>query len=137
MVSRAHTCVVMEDGTIDIQAAVVAQELNGPGLEAVIVGEVAVQHRDAGCVGKYCSGCRLCVAHKSDILKCYVAVLQNDGPLPILHETGEQGVFNDSTDAIQVKDSLRKRIVQVEVHTWVATPTCQRYRGQSVQCTAV
>lgn len=78
MICRAHTCVVMEDGTIDIQAAVIAQELNGPALEAVVVGEVAVQHRDGGCVGKYGSGCRLSVAHKSDILKCYAAVLQND-----------------------------------------------------------
>lgn len=78
IICRAHTCVVMEDGAIHIQAAVVTQELNGPALEAIVVGEVAVQDRDAGCVGKDCSGCRLCVAHKSDILKCYVAVLQND-----------------------------------------------------------
>ena len=37
------TCVVVEKGSIDVQHAVIAQQLDGTALEAIVVGEVAVQ----------------------------------------------------------------------------------------------
>ena len=117
---RVHTCVVVENSAIDVQAAVIAQQLNCTTLEAIVVGEIAVCHGNCGCVCKYGSSCCLGVAHKSDILKCDVAVLENDGPLTVLHKVGEQGVLNVCADAIQIHDTLRKGIVKVVIHTYMA-----------------
>ena len=87
--SAVHTCVVQEGSAIDVHHAVASQQLDGPRLESIVVGEGAVLYGEDSVVGKDSTSSGLSIVYESGVLKGSSAILEDDGTVTILHKVGK------------------------------------------------